>query len=293
MHYIKAKGILSSHNGMNLYRGCTHGCIYCDSRSVCYHMEHAFEDIEVKENAIELLEDKLKRKRQKCMLATGSMTDPYIPLENQLQYVRQALLLAEKYEFGFTLMTKSSLVLRDIDILKRINEKTKCVVQMTMTTYDEELCQKLEPHVSTTKERFETLKKLNEAGIPTIVWLCPILPFINDTKENLYGILKYCIEAKVYGIIHFGMGVTLREGNREYFYSQLDRLFPGMKDKYIRTFGTQYVNTSPHEKELNQLLHNVCHKHHIICDNDQLFAYLKTFESKQDAVQLSLFDDFL
>lgn len=293
MHYMKAKGILSAHNGMNLYRGCTHGCIYCDSRSNCYHMEHAFEDIEVKENALELLEDKLKRKRQKCMLATGSMTDPYIPLENQLQHVRQALLLAEKYGFGFTLITKSSLVLRDIDILQRIHEKTKCVVQMTMTTYDEELCQKLEPHVSTTKERFETLKKLNEAGIPTIVWLCPILPFINDTKENLYGILKYCIEAKVYGIINFGMGVTLREGNREYFYSQLDRLFPGMKDKYIQTFGTQYINTSPHEKELNKIFHDICQKHNIICDNEQLFTYLRTFESKQDTVQLSLFDDFL
>lgn len=293
MHYSKVKGILSAHNGMNLYRGCTHGCIYCDSRSICYHMEHDFEDIEVKENAIELLEDKLKRKRQKCMLGTGSMTDPYIPLEKQLQHVRQALLLAEKYGFGFTLITKSSLVLRDIDILKRIHEKTKCVVQMTLTTYDEELCRKLEPHVSTTKERFEALKKLNEAGIPTIVWLCPILPFINDTKENLYGILKYCIEAKVYGIINFGMGVTLREGNREYFYSQLDRLFPGMKEKYIQTFGTQYIITSPHEKELHKILHDVCQKHNIICDNEQLFTYLKTFESKQATVQLSLFDDFL
>lgn len=142
MHYIKAKGILPSHNGMNLYRGCTHGCIYYDSRRTCYHMEHAFEDIEVKENVLELLENQLKRKRQKCMLATGSMTDSYIPLENQLQHVRQVLLLAEKYGFGFSLITKSSLVLRDIDILKRIHEKTKYVVQMTITTYDEDLCQK-------------------------------------------------------------------------------------------------------------------------------------------------------
>ena len=156
MHFVHTKGILSAKNGMNLYRGCSHGCIYCDSRSSCYHIEHDFEDIEVKENAIELLENALLRKRSKCMLGTGSMTDPYIPLEAELQNVRKALLLAEQYDFGFTLITKSSRVLRDIDLLKRINEKTKCVIQMTLTTFDENLCKKLEPNVSTTKERFET-----------------------------------------------------------------------------------------------------------------------------------------
>lgn len=234
MHYVTAKSILSASNGMNLYRGCTHGCIYCDSRSRCYHMNHAFEDIEVKENALELLEDSLKRKRKKCMIGTGAMTDPYIPVEKEIQYVRKSLLLAEKYGFGFTLITKSAQVLRDLDILKRINEKTKCVVQMTLTTYDETLCRKLEPNVSTTRERFEALKILQKEGIPTVVWLCPILPFINDTEENLLGILNYCAEAKVYGIINFGMGMTLREGNREYFYRQLDRGFPGLKEKYIR-----------------------------------------------------------
>lgn len=180
-------------------------------------MEHDFEDIEIKGNAIELLENSLKRKRKKCMLSTGSMTDPYIPLESKIGNVRKALALANKYGFGFTLITKSDRVLRDLDLLKSINDKTKCVVQMTLTTYDEDLCKKIEPNVSTTKERFEALKKLNEAGIPTIVWLCPILPFINDTEENIRGILEYCIEAKVYGVICFGMGLTLREGNREYF----------------------------------------------------------------------------
>ena len=138
MHYVTSKGILSASNGMNLYRGCTHGCIYCDSRSDCYHMNHAFEDIEVKQNALELLEDALKRKRKRCMIGTGAMTDPYIPLENDLRYVRKSLSLAEKYGFGFTLITKSTQVLRDLDILKKINEKTKCVVQMTLTTYDEQ-----------------------------------------------------------------------------------------------------------------------------------------------------------
>lgn len=162
MHYVTAKRILSASNGMNLYRGCTHGCIYCDSRSHCYHMNHVFEDIEVKQNALKLLEDSLRRKRKRCMLGTGAMTDPYIPLEQELQYVRKALLFAEKYGFGFTLITKSAQVLRDLDILKGINEKTKCVVQMTLTTYDESLCRKLEPNVSTTKERFEALKILQQ-----------------------------------------------------------------------------------------------------------------------------------
>ena len=264
--------------------------IYCDSRSSCYHIEHDFEDIEVKENAIELLENALLRKRSKCMLGTGSMTDPYIPLETELQNVRKALLLAEQYGFGFTLITKSSRVLRDIDLLKRINEKTKCVIQMTLTTFDENLCQKLEPNVSTTKERFETLKQLNEAGIPTVVWLCPILPFINDTEENIRGILQYCIEAKVFGIICFGMGLTLREGSREYFYSQLDELFPKMKEKYIRHYGSQYVINSPNNIRLMKLFHQLCEENGMIHDNKQIFEYLNLFEQKQNSIQLSLFD---
>ena len=206
---------------MNLYRGCEHGCIYCDARSDCYHMEHNFEDIEVKENALKLLEDTLRRKRKPCMVGTGSMSDPYMPLENRLCYTRKALKLIERYGFGMTLITKSDLVLRDLDLLKTIQNKTKCVVQMTLTTYDEVLCRKLEPGVCTTKRRFEVLKTLRDESIPTVVWLCPILPFLNDTMENISGILDYCVEAKVKGIICFGMGMTLRNGNREYFYQQL------------------------------------------------------------------------
>lgn len=290
MHYVTSKGILSASNGMNLYRGCTHGCIYCDSRSDCYHMNHAFEDIEVKQNALELLEDALKRKRKRCMIGTGAMTNPYIPLENDLRYVRKSLSLAEKYGFGFTLITKSTQVLRDLDILKKINEKTKCVVQMTLTTYDEQLCRKLEPNVSTTKERYEALKILHQEGIPTVVWLCPILPFINDTEENLRGILNYCVEAKVYGIINFGMGLTLREGNREYFYKQLDRLFPGLKGKYIAYYGNQYILPSPNENHLRKIFNQTCDKYHIVHDNDKVFEYLRTYEEKDKCEQLSLFD---
>lgn len=290
MHYVQAKGILSAKNGMNLYRGCSHGCIYCDSRSSCYHMNHQFEDIEVKENAIALLDSALKHKKKKCMIGTGSMTDPYIPLEAELGNVRKALSLAYQYGFGFTLITKSNLVLRDIDLLDKINKKTKCVVQMTLTTYDEELCKKIEPNVSTTLERFEVLKKLRDAGIPTVVWLCPILPFINDTYENISGIIDYCVEAKVYGIICFGMGLTLREGNREYFYDQLDKIFPHMKEKYIEAFGNQYSISSLNNGELMRLFHQKCEQNGIVHDNNQIFQYLNHFEEKPTSRQLSLFD---
>ena len=288
MHYVTAKGILSAKNGMNLYRGCQHGCIYCDSRSECYHMDHDFEDIEVKENALVLLEDALRRKRKPCMIGTGSMSDPYMPLEDELQYTRKALELIHRYGFGATLITKSDRVLRDLDLLKAINDKTKCVVQMTLTTYDENLCRKLEPGGCTTKARFEALKTLRDTGIPTVVWLCPILPFLNDTPENINGILDYCEDAQVKGIICFGMGVTLRAGNREYFYRQLDRHFPGLKTEYIRRYGDAYMLDSPRSRELMSLFHRRCQSAGILYDNDQIFQYLSQFEEKT-MPQMSLF----
>ena len=290
MHFVTAKGILSPKNGMNLYRGCSHGCIYCDSRSKCYHMEHDFEDIEVKENAVDLLACALKHRRKKCMIGTGSMTDPYVPLEMELGNVRKALRLICAHGFGFTVITKSDRILRDLDLLQEINEKTKCVVQMTLTTYDEDLCRKIEPNVSTTMERFEVLKRLRDAGIPTVVWLTPVLPFINDTAENISGILDLCAEADVYGIICFGMGLTLREGNREYFYAQLDRLFPRLKEKYMRTYGNQYIIESPDSRHLMDLFHRTCEQTGIIHHNEQIFRYLHTFEEKNPARQLSLWD---
>ena len=290
MHYTKVKGILSQNNGMNLYRGCTHGCIYCDSRSNCYQMNHEFEDIEVKENAFELLENTLRRKRKHCIIGTGSMSDPYMPLEAQLEYTRKALLLIEKYGFGATLITKSDRVLRDLDILKRINQKTKAVVQMTLTTADEALCKLIEPNVSTTKQRFEALKILRDNNIPTVVWLCPVLPYINDTEDNIRRILDMCVAAKVRGIICFGMGLTLREGNREYFYRQLDKSFPGLKERYIREYGNQYVINSPKSAELMRLFHRTCEQNGIMHDNDLIFEYLSQFEEKNAPQQLSLWD---
>jgi DNA repair photolyase len=289
MHYKEVKGILSASNGMNLYRGCTHGCIYCDSRSSCYQMDHDFEDIEVKVNALELLEERLIRKRKKCMISTGAMTDPYIPLENKLQYTRKSLELINQYGFGITIHTKSNRILRDLDLLKSINNKSKCVVQMTLTTYDEDLCKVLEPNVSSTKERFEVLKVMRDNQIPTVVWLDPILPFINDTKENLLGILNYCIEAKVYGIICFGFGLTLREGNREYFYKKLDEHFPGLKKRYQVRYGNSYEVMSDHNLALLQVFHDTCKKHGIVSDHQEIFRYLSSFYSRYQGEQLSLF----
>lgn len=290
MHFAKVKGILSSRNGMNLFRGCTHGCIYCDSRSKCYQMNHRFEDVEVKENGINLLEEALKRKRKKCMIGMGYMTDPYIREELKLNYTRKALELIKRYGFGATLITKSANIIRDLDIFQDINSKTKCVIQMTLTTYDEKLCKVIEPNVSTTRERFEVLKTLRDAGIPTVVWLIPILPFINDNEENILGILNYCKEAKVYGIICFGMGLTLRDGNREYFYNKLDKIFPNLKDLYIRKYGNSYVLNSDNNEKLMKIFHEFCEKNNIVHENNKIFDYLKRFETKDEIQQLSFFN---
>lgn len=286
MHFREAKAILSPNNGMNIYRGCSHGCIYCDSRSKCYNMDHDFEDIEVKVNAPELLEEALRKKRKKCMIGTGAMCDSYMHIETELNHTRKCLEVIDKYGFGLAIQTKSSRILRDLDLLKSINKKAKCVVQITLTTFDEDLCKIIEPAVSTTRERFEVLKIMRDNGIPTIVWLDPILPYINDTEENLRGILNYCIEAKVYGILCFGMGLTLREGNREYFYSKLDRHFPGLKQKYHQKYGYSYEINCDNNKELMKIFYAECSRQGIVSNYNELFEYMRTFEYNR---QMSLF----
>ena len=288
MHMTQAKGILSALNGMNLYRGCTHGCIYCDARSVCYDMKHPFEDVEVKQNAPELLEKALKSKRKKCMIGTGAMSDPYNHHETDLLLTRHCLEIIDRYEYGLAIQTKSTRILRDMDLLKSINDKAKCVVQMTLTTYDEELCRIVEPNVSTTKERFEALLRFKKEGIPTVVWLTPLLPFINDSEENMRGILDYCIRAGVKGIIMFGTGLTLREGDREYYYAALDKHFPGIKEKYIRTYGNAYELPCPDSRRLLSIFHDTCKMHGIMDTPDACFAYMRELPEKYE--QYSLFD---
>ena len=279
MHFVDSKSILSAKNGMNLYRGCSHGCIYCDSRSEIYNMGHEFEDIEVKQNALELLKKELIR-RPKAMIGTGAMTDPYIPLEKRLEYVRKSLELIHRYGFGFTCITKSDLILRDLDLLKKINEKAKVVIQMTITTADDDLCAILEPNVCPTSRRVEVLKTLNDNGIATVVWLCPILPYINDTEDNINAILDCCIDSNVYGILCFGMGLTLRKGNREYFYEKLDDNFPGLKERYIEKFGNDYVLPSPNDAKLMSIFKRRTSENGILNDNEKIFEYLSEFPQK-------------
>lgn len=287
MHFTEAKGILSAKNGMNVYRGCTHGCIYCDSRSACYEMNHEFTDIEVKSNAALLLEQALRSRRKRCMIGTGAMCDPYMHCEETVQSTRKCLEIIEKYGFGAAVQTKSDRILRDIDLLERINRNAKCVVQMTLTTYDEQLCRIVEPDVCTTRRRYEVLKEMQKRGIPTVVWLTPILPFINDTEENLRGILSYCFDAGVRGIIVFGMGLTLREGNREYFYKKLDEHFPGLKEKYIRAYGNAYELISPNNNQLMKIFAEECGKTGTMCLADEIFSYMREFP--EDDSQLTFY----
>ena len=291
MHFVDAKGILiksGGHCGMNIYRGCTHGCVYCDSRSRCYQFTHAFEDIEVKQNAPELLERALRSKRRRCMIGTGSMSDPYMHCEEHLRLTRRCLEIILQYGFGAAIQTKSDRILQDIDLLDDINRAVKCVVQMTLTTYDDSLCKILEPNVCNTKRRIEVLAKMQARGIPTVVWMTPILPFINDTEENIMAILKACAEVGVKGIIDFGMGLTLREGDREYYYAALDRHFPGLKARYIQRYGNAYALPSPKSNELMGLLRGFCRENGIISDPDACFAYIDEFPEKN--TQLSMFD---
>ena len=291
MHFVEAKGILTGsggHYGMNIYRGCSHGCIYCDSRSRCYQFTHPFEDIEVKKNAPELLEKALRSKRQKCMIGTGSMSDPYMHCEQELGLTRRCLEIIRDNGFGLAILTKSDRILRDIDLLDEINRTAKCVVQMTLTTYDDDLCRILEPNVCNTKRRIEVLKKMRERGIPTVVWMTPILPFINDTEENISAIASECAEAGVKGIIDFGMGLTLRDGDREYYYAALDKYFPGMKERYTERYKNAYELPSPNAKKLQRLLRIICDDNAMMSDPEECFAFM--YELPERFKQISIFD---
>lgn len=288
MHKIKVKSILSNDGNMNIYRGCSHGCIYCDSRSLCYNINHKFEDIEVKENALELLEETLSKKRKKIMLFTGSMSDPYIPLERELKMTRGALEIVFKYGFGITLLTKSDLILRDLDILKKINEKSKCVVQMTLTCANDNLSKIIEPNVCPSSKRAQVLKVFSDNNIYTVVWLGPILPFILDNEENINKLVDLMVWAKVKAVIYFGIGMTLRSGNREYYYYNLDKYFPNLTPIYKNFYKNSYYVYSTKSKRLIELLDKRCKENNIIHDKNEIFSYLKRFE-KKEFVQLSLF----
>jgi DNA repair photolyase len=288
MHFVEAKSLLSRRNGMNLYRGCVHGCVYCDSRSSCYRFTHPFEDVEVKQNAPQLLERALRTRSKACMISTGSMSDPYQPCEAELGLTRRCLEIIERYGFGASVITKSDLVLRDIDLFDSINRKSKSVLQMTLTVADEELSRILEPNVCTGARRYAVLRAFQRRRIPTVVWMTPLLPFLTDTEENVRRLLDWCFDAGVKGIVCFGAGLTLREGNREYYYRALDRHFPNLSEEYRRRYGDAYEVLSPAHTALMRLFHEECEKHGVLHDPEACFRYIAAMPG--ETAQLSLFD---
>jgi DNA repair photolyase len=240
---------------LNLYRGCQHGCIYCDSRSTCYGIKN-FSDIEVKENALELLEREIRSKREKGTIGFGSMNDPYMPLEEKQKISRQALKIISRHHFPVHLITKSNLVVRDIDILREISS-VYAAISITITTVDDALSKQIEPGAPASSERFKALKILSENGLYCGITLMPVLPYLTDQPENIEEIVHRAREAGAKYIIA-AMGMTMREGQREYFYQQLDKKFPGMKNRYIRLYGLQYSCNTPNHNKLWQVFTQTC-----------------------------------
>ncbi|QLY39958.1 radical SAM protein [Hujiaoplasma nucleasis] len=288
MHYKKYKHILQANGRLNLTRGCIHACIYCDSRSDCYQMNHDFTDIEIKEDAAMMLDQELSRKKKKIMIKTGAMSDPFMDLEPVLKQTRACFEVISKHGFPLSFQTKSDLFLKDLDLLKKIHKTSRLVVQMTITCMDDDLSLKIEPNVTSTSARFEAIKILRDLNIPVILWISPLLPYINDDLDNLKAILNRSKELGVKGVIWYGAGLTLRRGNREYFYQQLDRLYPGLKKKYIEEFGFRYHVMSKNNEELTNYLHNFCEKFGIMYKEDEIWDYINYFDNRNPN-QLSLF----
>ncbi|MBN2015337.1 radical SAM protein [Candidatus Dojkabacteria bacterium] len=267
---IKAKVLLSHYRqpdpwfglkyNMNLYRGCQHQCIYCDSRSECYRIEN-FNDILVKINAVELLKKELPRKRVKGTIGFGAMNDCYMPLERKLKLTRKALEVIAEFKFPVHILTKSDLVLRDLDVLKEIS-KVYAAVSFTITTADDELGKKVEPNAPLVSKRYKAIKTLSEHGIYAGITMMPILPFLEDTEENITAIVKKAHYAKAKYIIP-SFGMTLRDRQRDYYYRKLDELFPGLSQKYRKSFGERYSCAARNAKKLNKLFKNLCKKHEI------------------------------
>ncbi len=263
---------------MNLYRGCQHGCIYCDSRSLCYHIRN-FDDVDYKANAIELLHKELKRHKNKATIGFGSMNDPYMPLEKNLLLARRALEVIHFYRFPIHIITKSILVNRDVDILQQVSQ-IYCAVSFTITTADDVLSRKIEPGAPVSSERFKAMSVLAKAGIYTGVVISPVLPFITDTAENIIRLIALCHYHGAAYILCWP-GMTLREGQREYFYRQLDDKFPGIADKYRHYYGNTYACDVPQSAALMQTA--------TIAANQYKIPLKMKFYSPPEIIQKSLF----
>jgi len=269
---------------MNIYRGCSHGCIYCDSRSDCYK-NIDFDTVKVKENALQIIRDELRRKVKTGVVSTGAMSDPYNQLERDFGLTRHALELINAFEFGVAITTKSALITRDVDVLQDVKAHSPIIVKMTITTENDELCKKLEPNVSNASERFSALNVLAEKGVFCGVLMMPILPFINDTEENITGLLRKAKNAGA-SFVYPSLGMTLRQGNREYYYEQLDVLFPQIKEKHIKRYGLRYINTVPNMKKLWSIFVEECEKLGLLYD---MRAITKRYKAGYDDRQMMLF----
>lgn len=294
MQYITAKTIVSGYTdknswfgcnyNMNIYKGCSHGCIYCDSRSECYRVEN-FDSVRAKADALALIDKELAGKRRSGVIGTGSMSDPYNPMEKELELTRGALQLIARYGFGVSIATKSSLVARDADVLQRIQKHAPVLVKMTLTTIDDQLAARVEPHVSRPSQRLEAIKSLSDAGIFTGVLMMPILPFIEDTDENIEGIVR-AAHANGAKFVYPGFGVTLRQNQRDWYFDQLDLLFPGMKARYVKQFGHAYSCCSPRVKELKVLFKHTCDELGLLYKMTDIIAAYKAGYGEE---QLSFF----
>lgn len=268
--YINAKSILGKLKrpdtwfgttySMNLYRGCSHGCIYCDSRSNCYQIID-FDRTKVKRNAIDILHKELRSKRHKGTIGFGSMNDCYAPIEEHYQLSRQALKLIAQYKFPIHIITKGTLVTRDIDLIKQISA-IYAAVSLTITTADDQLASTIEPHAPSSTDRFKTLLKLREEGIYAGITMMPILPFINDNEENITKMVQMAAKHKAAYILA-SMGMTIRDGQREYYYAQLDKSFPGIRSKYMNRFKKQYACGAIDANHLWEVFQSECLKHNI------------------------------
>ena len=271
----KSTDWFGSDYNMNLYRGCSHGCIYCDSRSDCYHVDN-FEQVCAKENCLQILRDELRRKVRTGIVGTGAMSDPYNPFEVTEQLTRHALELIDAYEFGAAVLTKSPLIERDTDVLCSIAEHSPVLCQVTVTAADDSLSRLVEPNVSVTSERLNALAKMSENGLFTGIVMTPILPFIEDNEDNILRVLKMAKECGARSVYPM-FGVTIRAGQREYFYSKLEETFSGqgLAKKYERTYGDRYVCTSPHAKRLWKIFTEECERLGLIYDMREIIAAYK------------------
>ncbi|MDR2940310.1 MAG: radical SAM protein [Clostridiales bacterium] len=267
MEYIPAKTIVTKNKdtgwfgadySMNIYRGCPHGCIYCDSRSNCYKIEN-FDKVRAKENALSVIRDDLRRKVKKGVIMTGAMSDPYNFFEAGLKLTRHALELISAFGFGAAIATKASLVTRDIDILDEIKKHSPVLIKLTITTFDDGLCKKIEPNVSLTSERFLAVEELSKNNIYTGILMMPVLPYINDNEENILNIVRRAKESGA-RFIYPAMGVTLRDGQREYFYEKINGSFDGLAQKYIKQYGNRYTAASKNAAKLYYAFKNECEK---------------------------------